>query len=571
MENLKVAWILEEISDLLKLKGANYFKVQSYYDVSKRIKNLDMNIKKIADNDRLEEIEGIGESLAATIDEILKTGTCSKYEELKAEIPIGLLKILDLPGIGPKKVKLFYEELEITDLEELKKAAKRQELRKLSGIGAKTEIKVLESIKKAKKRNDKVDLGLATALAEELLDICAKLKSVIKVEIVGSLRRKEELISDLDLLVVTDDFNQVSEVMKEIPIVTKVLAETEEKLKLASKSSIPIEIFFVSEDEFYSTLIATTGNQEHYKSLIELAAKKGYRLDNTGVYELSSDEAQEINSEEEIYQLLDLPYIIPELRTGDREIKAARERNLPVKLKLDDIMGDLHVHTNWSDGGNTIREMALAAKDRGYQFLSICDHSKSLGVAGGLTIDNLKRQIEEIDVLNEELTDFRVLKGAEVDILHDGDLDYPQEILNELDMVVASVHSGFRQSREQMTSRILRALEHESVNVLGHPTGRLLGKRAPYAVDIEKVIEKAVETDTILEINASPNRLDLNSKHLWMAKQAGAKIVINTDAHNIQQLNNMRFGVYNARKGWIEPREIINTYSLGQLLDLLCC
>ncbi|ADL11948.1 DNA polymerase/3'-5' exonuclease PolX [Acetohalobium arabaticum] len=569
MENLKVAWILEEIADLLKLKGANYFKIQSYYNVSKRIKNLETNIKKLVANNRLQDIEGIGESLAVTIDEILQTGTCSKYKELKEEIPIGLLEILDLPGVGPKKVKLFYDELGITDLDELKKAAKKQKLRKLSGIGAKTELKILDAIMKAKNRNDKIDLGLATALAEELLDICAKLKSVTKVEVVGGLRRKKELISDLDLLVVTDNSKQVREVMKDVPLVTEVLTETDKSLELASKPGVPIEIFFIVEDEFYSALVAATGNQEHYEALSELAAQKGYCLNNTGVYQLDTNETVEIDSEKEIYQLLDLPYIIPELRTGDHEIEAAREGNLPVKLESADIMGDLHVHTDWSDGGNTIQEMALAARDRGYKFLSICDHSKSLGVAGGLTIDDLKEQIKEIEIINKELTDFRILKGAEVDILHNGDLDYPQEVLDELDMVVASVHSGFRQSGEQMTSRILRALDHEAVNVLGHPTGRLLGKRGPYAVDIEQVIKRAVKTDTVLEINASPHRLDLNGKHLRIAKEAGAKIAINTDAHNIQQLDNMQFGVYNARKGWIEPSEVINTYSLTELLALL--
>jgi DNA polymerase (family 10) len=575
IDNLRVAWILEEMGDLLKIKGANYFRVQSYYDVSRRIKDLDEDIDELAIKDRLQEIEGVGESLEDSINEILEEGTCVKYEELKSEIPVGLLKILDLPGVGPKKVKLFYEELGIDSLEALKDKASNRQLRKLSGIGAKTEFKILDAIKRTEDRDEKVNLGLATDLAEGLINLFNKLKDVNKVEVVVSLRRKDELIGDIDFLIATKNPDFIIDIIKEYPLVTGVITETKDQIELTSKLGINIEIFFVNEDEFFTSLLALTGKEEHYRRLSDLAVDKGYRLESSAIYSIDIGESEEseqvagINSEEDIYKLLGLPYIIPEIRIGGSEIDLALNDELPEKVEIENIKGDLHLHTKWSDGGNTIKEMAVACQQRGYEYLAVCDHSKSLGIAGGLGVKELKEQMEEIDRANETLDDFRVLKGSEVDILNDGELDYPEEILSELDIVVASIHSGFNHSKKKMNKRILTAMENEFVNILAHPTGRLLAKRDSYAVDIEKVIEKAVETGTILEVNSSPKRLDLSAEHLRLAKEARAKIVINTDAHNIQQLDNVRFGVYNARKGWIEPFEVVNTYSLTKLLKLL--
>jgi len=555
LDNLRVAWILKDIGDLLKLKGANYFQIQSYYDVSKRIKNLDIDIRELAMNDKLQDIEGIGDGLASTINEVLDEGTCARYEELKNEIPIGLLEILDLPGIGPKKVKLFHDELGIENLEALKEAADNRKLRKLSGVGAKTEFKILDAIKKFKGKDQKVTLDLATTVSEELINICSRFKEVEKIEVVGGLRRKEELIDDIDLLVATNRSQPFMETVQKLPLVTEVIKKSEDRLKVGSKLGVDIDIFFVSNSNFSTTLVLATGNEGHYKQLSELAKAKNCEL---------KEEA--ITSEEKVYKALDLPYIIPEIRTGDREIELAMNDDLPTVLKIEDIKGDLHMHTKWSDGGNTTYEMAVACQEKGYEYLAVCDHSRSLGIAGGLSLDDLRKQMVEVDRVNEKLENFQVLKGAEVDILYNGDLDYPIDILEELDIVVASIHSGFKQTEEQMTERILNALEHDEVNILAHPTGRLLGKRDGYAVDIKRVISKAVETDTILEINASPERLDLSSDNLRLAKEAGAKIAINTDAHNIQQLENMSFGVYNARKGWIEPKDVVNTYSLSELL-----
>jgi len=555
LDNLRVAWILKDIGDLLKLKGANYFQIQSYYDVSKRIKNLDIDIRELAMNDKLQDIEGIGDGLASTINEVLDEGTCARYEELKNEIPIGLLEILDLPGIGPKKVKLFHDELGIENLEALKEAADNRKLRKLSGVGAKTEFKILDAIKKFKGKDQKVTLDLATTVSEELINICSRFKEVEKIEVVGGLRRKEELIDDIDLLVATNRSQPFMETVQKLPLVTEVIKKSEDRLKVGSKLGVDIDIFFVSNSNFSTTLVLATGNEGHYKQLSELAKAKNCEL---------KEEA--ITSEEKVYKALDLPYIIPEIRTGDREIELAMNDDLPTVLKIEDIKGDLHMHTKWSDGGNTTYEMAVACQEKGYEYLAVCDHSRSLGIAGGLSLDDLRKQMVEVDRVNEKLENFQVLKGAEVDILYNGDLDYPIDILEELDIVVASIHSGFKQAEEQMTERILNALEHDEVNILAHPTGRLLGKRDGYAVDIKRVISKAVETDTILEINASPERLDLSSDNLRLAKEAGAKIAINTDAHNIQQLENMSFGVYNARKGWIEPKDVVNTYSLSELL-----
>ncbi|KXS41498.1 MAG: DNA polymerase (family X), partial [Candidatus Frackibacter sp. T328-2] len=451
--------------------------------------------------------------------------------------------------------KLFHDELGIENLEALKEAADNRKLSKLSGVGAKTEFKILDAIKKFKGKDQKVTLDLATTVSEELINICSRFKEVEKIEVVGGLRRKEELIDDIDLLVATNRSQPFMETVQKLPLVTEVIKKSEDRLKVGSKLGVDIDIFFVSNSNFSTTLVLATGNEGHYKQLSELAKAKNCEL---------KEEA--ITSEEKVYKALDLPYIIPEIRTGDREIELAMNDDLPTVLKIEDIKGDLHMHTKWSDGGNTTYEMAVACQEKGYEYLAVCDHSRSLGIAGGLSLDDLRKQMVEVDRVNEKLENFQVLKGAEVDILYNGDLDYPIDILEELDIVVASIHSGFKQAEEQMTERILNALEHDEVNILAHPTGRLLGKRDGYAVDIKRVISKAVETDTILEINASPERLDLSSDNLRLAKEAGAKIAINTDAHNIQQLENMSFGVYNARKGWIEPKDVVNTYSLSELL-----
>ncbi|MGM0470804.1 MAG: DNA polymerase/3'-5' exonuclease PolX [Bacillota bacterium] len=568
MENLRVSLILREIGDLLKLAGENYFKIQSYYDVSNKIKDLDSDIDKLAAENGLEKIEGVGESLAAIINEIIESGTATKYEELKSEVPIGLLEVLELPGIGPKKVKLFHDQLGITNLEELEAAGEKQKLRELSGIGAKTEFKILDAIKKVANKEAEVRLDLATELANNLVDLLSKVKSVAQVEIVGQLRRKDVLINKLELLVVSDDATEITNFFTGIPMFNQVERSDEDKIKLMSKVGVPVEIHLVQTDDYTASLVRLTGNQKHYQQLIELAEDNGYYLTAMNLY-TTDDKEVDLASEAELYNELSLPYIIPELRCGDREIELAQKNRLPQKLELDEIKGDLHVHTNWSDGGNSISEMATAAQDAGYEYLAICDHSRSLGVASGLQIEELEEQLTEVRKINQHLTDFRLLQGSEVDILSDGNLDFPSELLDQLDIVVASIHSGFNQSKEVMTERILRALENEEVDILAHPTGRLLGKREGYQVDIKRVIEQAVATNTILEINASPYRLDLSSKHLRLAKEAGAKIVINTDAHNISQLANMQFGVYNARRGLIEAEDIVNTYSLKELLKLL--
>ncbi|MCK8825989.1 DNA polymerase/3'-5' exonuclease PolX [Fuchsiella alkaliacetigena] len=570
LDNLRVAWTLKDIGDLLKIKGDNYFKIKSYYDVSKLIRNLDEDINDLLIEDRLEELEGVGSGLAATIEEILTEGSCAKYEELKAELPLGLLDILDLSGVGPKKVKQFYEELEIDSLEKLAQAARQRELRKLPGIGSKTEAKITDAIKRSegKGQENQINLAIATDLANELIDICTKLSSVNEAEITGSLRRKEELIEQIDLLLATESPAELLAFLSELPLVTS-LTEEEDRVKLTSRLDIEIEVLFTELESFSCELLRSTGTEHHYTKLKELAAQRGYELSSSSLYNKSIAEDEVVNSEEEIYQRLKLPYIIPEIRDGKEEIELALQDDLPVKLEVADIKGDLHLHTNWSDGASTIREMAVAGQERGYEYLAICDHSRSLGVAGGLKVAELKRQLEEIDRTNEQLSDFQILKGSEVDILADGSLDYDSRLLEQLDIVVASIHSGFRQSKQKQTQRIITALENEQVDILGHPTGRLLPKRDPYPVDIEVIIAKAAETDTILEVNASPERLDLSSEHLRLAKEAGVKIAINTDAHSVEQLDNVRFGVYNVRKGLIGPQEVVNTYSLAQLREIL--
>jgi len=556
MNNLIVSVIFDDITNLLKIKGANNYKIGAYERASKLLRDLEVDIAQLIQEDRLTELSGIGEGLAKNIEEIVETGTCQDYKDLAKEYPPTLISLLKVSGVGVSKVKQFYRELGIKDLESLKKKAQAEELSQLSGIGSKTEEKILKSVDKLLSEKNKLDLGYATNLAYQFKDYIEKFKEVDNVEVTGAIRRKEEIIDQISLVIASNNFDEIINLLKKVPIISDIDELNDKTFLLDTKLGVKIKIFGTDNSLFWQKVFWTTASEEYNQKLQEV------------INDIAKDKITDaVKDEQEIFKSINLPYIIPELRDDLESIDRAQDNKLPNSIELKDIKGDLHMHSRWSDGRYTIKEMALACQKRGYQYMAICDHTQSLTVANGLTLDRLKAQWEEIDKLNESL-DITILKGAEVDILNDG-LDYSDDILAQLDIVIASVHSGFNNSRERMMERIIRALEHPYVHILAHPTGRIVLGRGAYSIDFERLVHKAIESNTILEINASPKRLDLNYQQVRLAHQLGAKFIINTDAHKIKHLDNMSFGVGVARKGWLEKDDVLNTLGLNEFRNFL--
>ncbi|MGB4449133.1 MAG: DNA polymerase/3'-5' exonuclease PolX [Tepidanaerobacteraceae bacterium] len=569
MKNFEVAFIFYDIADILEIKGENFFKIRAYRKAAHTIENLPMDVKELAGESRLQEIEGIGKALEEKIREIINTGTCRYYEELKKDFPRGLVEMLKIPGLGAKKIKVIYDNLGISSIEELEKAARAHKIRELPGMGVKTEQSILKGIKTLKGQGDRVQLAIALPVANRIMEILSGMKEVSKVAIAGSLRRRKEMVKDIDIVVATEAAETLVENFLKLPIISRVLAEGLSKVSVVLNAGIQVDLRLVKPQEFYSALQHFTGSKEHNTKLRSLALKMGYKLNEYGIFEKEGDGVFCPKSETELYSKLDMPYIIPELREDRGEIEAALQDGLPDLVKLEDIRGDLHLHSDFSDGVSSIEEMVKKAKELGYEYIAITDHSKSLKVARGLDESRLRQQLELIKGINERVKGIRILTGIEVDILPDGSLDFDDDILKELDVVIASIHSGFKQDKTTITSRIVNACHNRYVNIIAHPTGRLLGRREPYDVDMDEVFEAAAKTGTVLEINSSPDRLDLNDVNVKRAAEMGIKIAINTDAHGTEALSDMMYGVWVARRGWLAAENIINTYSLEQLLEFL--
>lgn len=569
MKNFEVAFIFYDIADILEIKGENFFKIRAYRKAAHTIENLPMDVKELAGESRLQEIEGIGKALEEKIREIINTGTCRYYEELKKDFPRGLVEMLKIPGLGAKKIKVIYDNLGISSIEELDKAARAHKIRELPGMGVKTEQSILKGIQTLKGQGDRVQLAIALPVANRIMEILSGMKEVSKVAIAGSLRRRKEMVKDIDIVVATEAAETLVENFLKLPIISRVLAEGLSKVSVVLNAGIQVDLRLVKPQEFYSALQHFTGSKEHNTKLRSLALKMGYKLNEYGIFEKEGDGVFCPKSETELYSKLDMPYIIPELREDRGEIEAALQDGLPDLVKLEDIRGDLHLHSDFSDGVSSIEEMVKKAKELGYEYIAITDHSKSLKVARGLDESRLRQQLELIKGINERVKGIRILTGIEVDILPDGSLDFDDDILKELDVVIASIHSGFKQDKTTITSRIVNACHNRYVNIIAHPTGRLLGRREPYDVDMDEVFEAAAKTGTVLEINSSPDRLDLNDVNVKRAAEMGIKIAINTDAHGTEALSDMMYGVWVARRGWLAAENIINTYSLEQLLEFL--
>lgn len=571
MSNLEIAWIFFEIADLLELKGENPFKVKAYRKAAKTIKRLPEELSKIWQEDRLQEIPGIGKNLGAKIVELLTTGTCQLHEELKSQVPVTLRELLAIPGLGAHSIRLIHRHLQVNTLDDLEKVAKERKIRTLPRMGSKTELNILRSIEMLKRRKQGlIPVGVALPLAELILKDLKSLPGVTAGSLCGSLRRGLELIQEVEMLIGTEEPALVRRAFLKHPQCQEVIASGSRKSTILTKLGIKVHLWLVKPEEFPAALFYFTGSKEHVARVQSRGEKYELNVNAYGVFSGKEQKKLDINREEEIYQLLQLPYIPPELREDGDEWEAALNDELPQLLQLEDMQGDLHLHTNWSDGVNTIKEMVQEAKKLGYQYIAITDHSRSLRVANGLSIERLREQHEIIREMQALEEDFKIFTGVECDILQDGTLDYPDEILKECDVVIASIHMGLRQDKEKLTYRAEMALKNPYVTIFAHPTGRILGRRDPYDIDIDRIIQLAKDEGKVLEINSSPDRLDLNGELVRRAAlEFDIPIAINTDAHDIARLSDMSYGVKTARRGWLTKEHVINTKTLPQLESFL--
>ena len=570
MQNVEIAWAFYELADLLEFKGDQFFKIRAYRQAARVIAGLDNPVEELYRRKTLISIPGIGKNIVSKVGELVEKGKLDKLEKLRAEIPTGLLEIMALPGIGPKRAAFLYEELGVKSLDDLEKAAKDRKVRILRGMGAKTELDIINNINMMKRRSGQFLLSVARELALDLSRYLKGLPGVFRVEVAGSVRRWRETVEDVDLLAACRQFGPVLDSLACHPRTREIIDRGDNYIRVMTRWGIPVELVTVEPDNFGHALLWETGSEGHLKELSRHALTNDWEFTREGM-RLKSGEPTAGGpwSEEEIYSRLSLKYIPPELREGAGEVLSALSGKIPRLVSKGDIKGDLHMHSRWSDGAVEIEEIAARAREKGYSYAAITDHSRSLKIAGGLTAERLAEQYERIDRLNEQYEDFKILKGIEVDILAGGGLDFEDEILKRADVVVASVHSGFRQDRETITGRIMEAVENPHVDIVGHLTGRLLGHREGYAVDVERVLEEAGRRGKIMEINASPDRLDLNETHARMAVECGARIAINTDAHDLKRMDEMEYGVAVARRAGLEPRHIVNTLELEDLLEVL--
>ncbi|HEY8496861.1 MAG TPA: DNA polymerase/3'-5' exonuclease PolX [Limnochordales bacterium] len=565
MKNLELAWILAEIGDLLELQGENPFKVRAYRRAARAIELLPEDIEAVWRRGELGRVEGIGKALEEKIDEWLSTGVMTYYEELRQQLPPGLRELTRVPGVGPKLAQRLYQELGIRNLDELEAACREQRLRHVKGLGARSEENILRGIERLRRQMERFPLALALPVAQQLVRALGELPAVQRVALAGSLRRGRETVGDVDIVASSTDPASVMDAFVRTPGVEQVLARGDTKASIVLRMGLQVDLRVVRDDQFAAALHHFTGSKEHNVALRELAQTKGLKISEYGIVRVDENKPLAVATEADVFAAVGLPFIPPELREDGSEIAAAREGRLPELITLGDIKGDLHVHSDWSDGLDTIEAMALAARERGYEYIAITDHSPSLSVARGLDPGRLEEQLEAIARLNRQLDGIRILTGCEVDILRDGSLDLPDDILARLDVVVASVHTAMNLDEAEMTERIVAAMRNPHVDIIGHPTGRILGRREPYAVDIERIIAVAAETGTCLEINASPDRLDLKDVHARSARERGVMIVVNTDAHSTDGLDQMAYGVTVARRAWLGKADVLNCLSWPEL------
>jgi DNA polymerase (family 10) len=564
MKNKELADLFNRMADVLEFKGENPFKISAYRKASRIIGDLTQDIEEITESGKLKDVPGIGEGMAQKIVEYLKTGKVSKFEEVRKGISDELIAIMDISGMGPKTLSMLHKEKGINNLSQLEKALDDGSLLGLFGIGEKKVENIKRGIQLLKQSKGRMNLGIAFPVAKRIAEALREKAGSKKIEWAGSLRRMKENIGDIDILATGLNKEKIVYTFTHLPEVKEVLASGETKASVIVEGGIQIDLRVVEEDSYGAALQYFTGSKAHNIHLRGIAKAKGIKINEYGVFK--GNKRIGGKEEKDVYRALGMDWIEPELREDRGEIEAAKEDRLPKLVKESEIKGDFHVHSKWSDGTSSIEEMARAAQKRGYQYVAICDHSKSLKIAHGLDESRLIKQIEEIERVNGKLKGFQILKGTEVDILADGKLDLSEKVLGKLDLVAAAVHSGFKQEKEKMTKRIVRALENPRVHILVHPSGRLLGARDPYEVDIDEVMETAKRYGKALEINAYFERLDLDDIRCRKAKEMGIPLAIGTDSHHLDQMWMISLGVAVARRGWLERKDVLNTMSLKEIL-----
>jgi DNA polymerase (family 10) len=569
MKNQIIADVLYQIADLLDLKGEIFFKTRAYRIAAQTIEVLDEDIETIIKQDRIRGISGIGEALAKKIKELVETGELRYFEELKKEIPKELLKMIEIPGLGPKKVAAIYKNLKIKTIPELKQACKDGKLRNLEGFGSITEQNILRGIQMKEKTSGRVLLDLAYIDGLNYVNYLKKCDKIKRISLAGSLRRCKETIGDLDILASSNKPKEVMDFFTNYDDIKQILLKGITKTSVVLNDDLQVDLRVVEDKSFGAALQYFTGSKEHNVKMRSLAIKQGYKLNEYGLFNKKIDKFVVGENEEELYNKLGLTYIEPELRENRGEIQAAKEQKLPNLVKLNDIKGDLHIHSIYSDGFEKIEDIGNFCKKKGYKYVGITDHSQSLHIARGLNEDKIKKKIKEIEILNKKFNDFKIYCGTECDIKSDGSLDYPNRILKMFDYVCIGIHMGFKMDSKQATNRYLKAMENEYVTFIAHLTCRLIGRREPFELDFEKIFNKAKETNTHLEVNSFPDRLDLNDINIKIAKEKGVKFVLGTDSHHISQLSFMQYGISTARRGWLEKTDILNTYSINEIEKLL--
>ena len=567
MVNTEIAKIFRQISQILEIKGENVFRIRAYQRAAENIEGESEDLEKLAKEGRLREIPGIGIDLSERIKEFLASGKIKFFAELQKSIPQGLLEILDIPSVGPKKAKLLFEKLKIKNIAGLEKAIRQNKLSGVFGIKQKTVENILKGIEISKLGKERLTLAQAAEIGDAFVSALKTLAEVKKISLAGSLRRQKETVRDIDILVVSRHPRKVMDAFVSLPQAKNIQAKGQTKASLRTSEDVQVDCRVVEDKSFGAAQMYFTGSKEFNIKMRQLALKKGLKVNEYGIFR--GEKFLCGRSEEEIFKFFGMEFIPPELRENNGEIELARINQLPHLIELKDLKGDPHTHSIWSDGKNSIEDLADACIKRDYSYVAVTDHSQGLKVANGLTLSGLKKKKAEIQRLNGKFKNFTVLYAAEVDIDAKGKLDYPDEVLAEFDLVVAAIHSGFKQSGEQITRRIVKACENKFCHIIAHPTGRLWGEREAYDFDFAQILEAARDTNTHLEINSFPRRLDLNDSHARQAKEAGVKMVISTDAHRVEQLEAMKFGVAVARRGWLEAKDVMNTLPLKGLLKAI--
>ncbi len=559
----EIARIFDTIADSLEILDENRFKIRAYRNAARNILELDESLEELNNRGDLSTIPGVGKDLALKIEEYLSSGKIKYYEDLKKKVPPTLIELLSIQSLGPKTLSMLHSEFGVTDLSELQSTLDKSELRNIKGMGQKKIDDIKKGIELLLKKHERINIGIALPTALEIIKHINDIPGTSNTVYAGSLRRMKETIGDIDILTISNRGKEVINSFVKFPFVKEVLASGETKGSIITETGIQVDLRVVNSESYGAALQYFSGSQAHNVKLRTMAVKKGLSINEYGIFRGKKCLASK--TEEEIYDTLGLPYFEPELREDRGEFEAAAKGSLPELIKVEDIRGDLHTHSNWSDGKSTIEEMANEAKKIGYDYIAITDHSPASRIANGLDIDRLQDKKRELEKIRQKVSGIEILMGAEVDILGDGTLDYPDSILKDMDIVIASVHSGFKSDTEKITKRIIKAITNPYVHVFAHPTGRLINEREPYNVDLDEVFKTALKHGKALEINASYMRLDLNDLHARKAKNMGIKLSVNTDAHHISQLNFINYGIGTARRGWIEKNDVINSMDFRKL------